>query len=161
MKQPPPFHRRARTQGASMEAANADAFLQDVPPNLPARFLAAFPRGLAVGFFRKTRAEPRRQDPCQTNPSHRFRAYEKAAPRKGPPRHRRRSRKDIVCSSVYFIGSNESPPASMASSKYSTTGCGPTSFRSSLPICQHCVFGMPSISSATNTGSLPALRWRV
>ena len=51
--------------------------------------------------------------------------------------------------------------ASIASAKYSFTGCSPTSFRSSSPMCQHWVFGRPSILSATKTGSLPALRCSV
>ena len=33
--------------------------------------------------------------------------------------------------------------ASIASAKYSFTGCSPTSFRSSSPMCQHWVFGRP------------------
>ena len=51
--------------------------------------------------------------------------------------------------------------ASIASAKYSFTGCSPTSFRSSSPMCQHWVFGSPSTLSATKTGSLPALRCSV
>ncbi len=49
--------------------------------------------------------------------------------------------------------------ASSASSRYSFIGSGPKSSSSST--CQHSVFGSPSISSATNTGSTPALRWAV
>ena len=49
--------------------------------------------------------------------------------------------------------------ASRASSRYSMTGCGPKSCTSDR--CQHSVAGMPSMASARNTGSLPALRCAV
>lgn len=76
--------------------------------------------------------------------------------RRKAPRTRGLSEEASPLDKSYFRGSKESPPASMASSKYSLTGWGPTSLRSSLPMCQHSVLGMPSMPSATNTGSLPA-----
>ncbi len=57
-----------------------------------------------------------------------------------------------------YFSPTSAASASMASSKYSRTGCGPRCLRSSSPTCQHCVAGSPSMLSATNTGFLPALR---
>ena len=101
MKQPPPFHRRARTQGridggrkrrrisAGRSAEPSRAFFGSVSARSCRRILPQDSRRASPG---KTLADQSVAS-FRIDPSHRFRAYERRPPRKGPPRHRRRSRK--------------------------------------------------------------------